>query len=187
MNIEWSKAPEGFPLWLEGTNEEHRKHSGWYRDAGQVFEGAYGGQWRACREGQFFTVHRNPGPSNWTGEGMPPVGIEIEANMPPRGYRESHEWRRVKVVHGALPDSPGEVLVFDVEETRPAWVDEFRPVRTSKQIAEEARIAELNLMVGAIKDYPGGRHGVDHLTQLKIHEEACINLYDAGYRKQVES
>ena len=61
----------------------------------------------------------------------------------------------------------------------------FRQVRTPEQIAEEARIAELNLMIGAIKDHPGGRHGVDHLTQLRIHEEACINLYDAGWRKQV--
>lgn len=60
MNIDWSKAPEGFPLWLEGTNEEHRKHSGWYRRSGQVFEGVHGGQWRAVREGQFFTVYRNP-------------------------------------------------------------------------------------------------------------------------------
>ena len=70
MNIDWSKAPEGFPLWLEGTNEEHRKHSGWYRDAGQVFEGAYGGQWRACREGQFFTIHRK--------HLMPAFGTDID-------------------------------------------------------------------------------------------------------------
>ena len=175
MNIDWSKAPEGFPLWLEGTNEEHRKHSGWYRDAGQVYEGAYSGQWRACREGQFFTVHRNPGPSNWTGEGMPPVGIEIEANMPPRGYRESHEWRRVKVVHGALPDSPGEVLVFDVEETRPAWVDEFRPVRTPEQIAAEER----KRVTDEIQDICGGAE-----NRGTPYFEA---LYDAGYRKQVES
>lgn len=73
MEIDWSKVPEGFPLWLEGTNEDHRKHSGWYRDAGQVFEGSHGGQWRACREGQFFTIHRKPAPAAWSGEGLPPV------------------------------------------------------------------------------------------------------------------
>lgn len=71
--IDWSKAPEGFPLWLEGTNEEHRKNSGWYRRAGQVFEGAHGGQWRAVREGQFFTVHESPESSPWTGVGLPPA------------------------------------------------------------------------------------------------------------------
>lgn len=58
--IDWSKQPEGFPLWLEGTTDTNRKHSGWYRKNGEVFAGEDGGQWRASREGQFFTVHRKP-------------------------------------------------------------------------------------------------------------------------------
>lgn len=58
--IDWSKQPKEFPLWLEGTTEEHRKHSGWYRKDGEVFTGEDTGQWRASREGQFFTVHRKP-------------------------------------------------------------------------------------------------------------------------------
>lgn len=58
--IDWSKQPEEFPLWLEGTTEENRKHSGWYRKDGEVFTGEDTGQWRASREGEFFTVHRKP-------------------------------------------------------------------------------------------------------------------------------
>lgn len=58
--IDWSKQPKGFPLWLEGTTEEHRKHSGWYRKNGEVYLAEIAGQWRASREGQFFTVHTRP-------------------------------------------------------------------------------------------------------------------------------
>lgn len=91
MKIDWDKQPADFPLWLEGTNEEHRKHSGWYRRSGEVFEGVHGGQWRACREGQFFTVHSKPESSLLTGEWLP----ELEST--------------VRIV-------PGSTMIWDVAE-----------------------------------------------------------------------
>lgn len=113
------------------------------------------------------------------GAGLPPVGTKFEACN-----RGDGNWRKAEMLFvgkeiGVMLLDTGPEYSFYVNE----W--EYRPLRTPEQIAEEARIAELNLMIGVIKDYPGGRHGVDHLTQLRIHEEVCIDLYDAGWRKQV--
>lgn len=142
-------------------------------------------------EAAYLAIHEHDdwvraGPPAWTGEGLPPVGTVCEY----KPYQISSKWYQVEII--AHFRNKAMVAAFiptgdDGKTVAQAIAECFRPIRTPEQIAEEARIAELNLMVGAIKDYPGGRHGVDHLTQLKIHEEACINLYDAGWRKQVES
>lgn len=106
----------------------------------------------------------------WTGEGLPPVGIEIEAMMR-RNMHDDYAWRRAKVVHGCIPGSEGEVLVYDVETTSPAWVDEFRPIRTPEQIVAEERaagITQMRELVGSLNSHP------------------FAELWDAGYRKQPE-
>lgn len=151
-------------------------------------------------EAAYFAIHEHDdwvraGPPAWTGEGLPPVGTVCEfAGFNPEEtmLTDPRVGDQVTVIAHFMSGSfevaaftfyapPG----FEYLQVAQGAYGCFRPIRTPEQIAEEARIAELNLMVGAIKDYPGGRHGVDHLTQLKIHEEACINLYDAGWRKQV--
>lgn len=153
-------------------------------------------------EAAYLTIHDHDdwvraGPPAWTGEGLPPVGTVCEfAGFNPEETlpTDPRVGDQVTVIAHFMSGS-FEVAAFtfyappDFEylQVGQGAYGCFRPIRTPEQIAEEARIAELNLMVGAIKDYPGGRHGVDHMTQLKIHEEACINLYDAGWRKQVES
>jgi hypothetical protein len=166
MNIDWSKAPEGFPLWLEGTNEEHRKHSGWYRRSGQVFEGAHGGQWRAVREGQFFTVHENSDSSPWTGEDLPPVGLPVEWQdgldaawqlVTVLAYHDDHAWM---CLPGRAPFTVG----------NPA---NFRPIRTPEQIAAEERDNAVTEMQKAIAVAP----------VVKPHDSFLYALYDAGYRK----
>lgn len=139
-------------------------------------------------EAAYLAIHEHDdwvraGPPAWTGEGLPPVGSGVCE------YRGAHQWDEWTVVNIFASWGKGSSAVVFVD-FGDGWREErdperFRPIRTPEQIAEEARSAELNLMIGAIKDHPGGRHGVDHLTQLKIHEEACINLYDAGWRKQV--
>lgn len=143
IDIDWSKAPEGFPLWLEGTNEEHRKHSGWYRDAGQVFEGASGGQWRACREGQFFTVHRNLEPSIWTGEGLPPVGTVCEHSTDDnKADSPDGAWKRVKIVgHHQFNDDEYicAVWVSGLEVSYSSEGPHFRPIRTPEHIESERK------------------------------------------------
>lgn len=68
----------------------------------------------------------------WNGEGLPPVGCECEAKMP---ILDSPlwGWRRVKVVISGMVKAENECLVYDVETTRPAWADEFRPIRTEEE------------------------------------------------------
>lgn len=110
----------------------------------------------------------NAPPEPWTGEGLPPVGIEIEAMMR-RNMHDCYAWHRAKVVHGPLPGSEGEVLAFCLETTSPAWVDEFRPLRTPEQIAADERqagITQMRKLVGSLNTHP------------------FAELWDAGYRKQ---
>lgn len=178
MTIDWSKAPEGFPLWLEGTNDEHRKHSGWYRDAGLVFEGADGGQWRACREGQFFNIHRKPEPAAWNGEGLPPVGAIVEVRYAIEDHKSDWPWHEGEcVVVGASPEGDefcvvraGNVIAcFSGRRTH------IRPFRTPEQIAAEERREGIK----GIQSASCGQCGPS------ICEQAAAALYDAGYRKQV--
>ena len=92
-----------------------------------------------------------------------------------RNMHDGYAWHRAKVVHGPLPGSEGEVLVFCLETTSPAWVDEFRPVRTPEQIEMETRKAAVEAMAEELKSLSGPK---------------CLGvlygIYDLGYRKQVE-
>lgn len=81
----------------------------------------------------------------WNGEGLPPVGTICEAMMPAL-HHELWGWRKVKVVESGISGAEKEVLAYDIENTRPAWTDEFRPIRSeSDKKREEAKhaIAEL--------------------------------------------
>lgn len=78
----------------------------------------------------------------WDGEGLPPVGCECEAKMPMPDSL-SWCWRRVKVVISGMVKSENECLVYDVETTRPAWVYEFRPIRTEAERKREVTIDAL--------------------------------------------
>ena len=192
MSIDWSKAPEGFPVWVES----HYKNdiSDWHRQGENCFIDRNGGRWDQWQIDQGeATAHFKP--TIWTGEGMPPVGTVCEfAGFNPEETlpTDPRAGDQVTVIAHFMSGSfevaaftfyaPPEFKYLQVAQGAYGC---FRIIRTPEQISEEARVAELNLMIGAIKDHPGGRHGVDHLTQLKIHEEACINLYEAGWRKQV--
>lgn len=179
--IDWDKAPEGFPLWLEGTNYEHRKHSGWYREAGLVFEGADGGQWRAFREGQFFTVHRKPEPAAWTGDGLPPVGADVECTF----AVEMHEiWHRGTVVHCASSPEGDQFVVVDTGEVSACYrVDGtcLRPYRTPEQIAADERLHSVRNACTAIAETLDGLRGKTKVERAALAVvEAMI---DAGYRR----
>lgn len=59
----------------------------------------------------------------WNGEGLPPVGSKVESFI-------NGDWRLVKVVYVGETGGEYEALVFDVKTTKPAWADQFRPIRT---------------------------------------------------------
>lgn len=185
MIIDWSKAPEGATHWDTGM---YRRVAGWMKLNDGVWywwpskDAACAMKWHASlNQHMIKTEGFVERPPSWNGEGKPPVGVPIEM----KHKAATREWARPDFHVETLVWVGGKRFVTSEEKVGDLSDYLFRPIRTPEQIAEEARIAELNLMIGAIKDHPGGRHGVDHLTQLKIHEEACINLYDAGWRKQV--
>lgn len=160
LEIDWSKQPEGFPLWLEGANKDHRKHSGWYRSFGQIFEGADGGQWRACREGQFFTVHRKPEPKvvEWDGVGTPPDGVTVEIKRGNCSWIEGDEWQigKTATVMSSFTNSRG-LVIASVQFPgghceciltgclSPSRISELEPVKDNKECPEflKSRIESL--------------------------------------------
>lgn len=175
MNIDWSKAPEGATHWDTGINN---RVAGWMKlDDGiwywwPVKDAKCDMKWHSSLN-QHLIEMKNfiARPCEWNGEGLPPVGIEIEAMLPALG--SARFWQIAKVVHGPLPESPGEILVFSLENTKPSWVDQFRPIRTPEQIAAEERESELNRMVATVSMLDKG-----------WARKVCAGLYDAGYRKQ---
>ena len=154
--IDWSRQPEGFPLWLEGTTAEHRNHNGWYRDSGQIFEGADGGQWRSVREGQFFTVHRKPEQKvvEWAKGSLPPIGSVVEwdgCTFAPEEPKEKdlHVGDQVTII-AHLKDGDFDIAAFTFNPSihnaarGSVWVNQgahgcFRPIRTAEQVAAEER------------------------------------------------
>ena len=168
MNIDWSEAPEG-------ATHYHVGNKGFYRFAKSEsgFYGFGGFEPTGKRPDCFSPGTLIKRPTIWTGVGLPPVGFEIEAMMR-RNMLDGYAWHRAKVVHGPLPGSEGEVLVFCLETTSPAWVDEFRPIRTPEQIAADAR----EKTVREVYDSCNGQGR----SVLEMLGEA----YDAG-RKQVGS
>ncbi|MGY4818017.1 hypothetical protein ACVNP3_18970 [Pseudomonas chlororaphis subsp. piscium] len=108
----------------------------------------------------------------WNGEGLPPVGTvcEIAASTQYLTIRYP-EGTKVKVYANFIDDRGVLLAAFvdDIGQVAGVCIAKcFRPIPTPEQIAEEARIAAINLMIGDVKDHPGGRHGANHLTQLKI-------------------
>ncbi|MFI7799666.1 hypothetical protein PSFL_07490 [Pseudomonas sp. DD1] len=178
MKIDLTKKPEGAT--------HINPHSGLWVKCFGGNSGSYqyfrNGEWEmgfGCMSNSYLQIAK---PEPWTGEGLPPVGTVCDLK-----FEHWTDWERHEILcHGKTFMFVRELNSgLDREGSMSMDGIMFRQVRTPEQIAEEKRIAELNLMVGAIKDHPGGHHGVDHLAQLKIQEEACINLYDAGWRKQV--
>ena len=57
------------------------------------------------------------------------------------------EWVDVKVAYIGDEGSWNEALVFDVKSTKPAWADEFRPLRTeaekTREAAEKLAVADI--------------------------------------------
>lgn len=78
----------------------------------------------------------------WNGEGLPPVGTVCMANL-------ANGWTDVKVAYIGDEGGCREALVFEIESTKPAWADEFRPLRTEAEMAREKLAASLHIAAGA--------------------------------------
>ena len=78
----------------------------------------------------------------WNGEGLPPVGTICMANL-------ANGWTDVKVAYIGDEGGLREALVFEIKTTKPAWTDEFRPLRTEAEKAREKLAASLHIAAGA--------------------------------------
>ncbi|ATG01241.1 Uncharacterised protein [Lelliottia amnigena] len=81
-------------------------------------------------------------PVEWDGEGLPPVGSNVEA-------RFEGEWVEVTVAYNDCPESQSdesvwnEALVFNRITTRPFWADELRPIRSEADKKRDAAVESM--------------------------------------------
>ena len=183
MSIDWSKAPEGFPIWLEDIRPSKRSgdskdRSSWAKDGDGEYTlcGVTIGWWAKSREGHDFIAHQKP--AQWNEEGLPPVGTVCEHHKFGRAITTGAE-TIVKIIAHITDDkriSP--VAVYMPCEGNPPCVgqgtaDAFRPIRTPEQIAADERAANIEAMRADI----GWK--APYLGPCPV-----ALLYDAGYRKQ---
>jgi tellurite resistance-related uncharacterized protein len=170
-NIDWSKAPEGYPIWI--TDNDKVLPPGWHREGKHRFVDMGGSFW--SKPVDSYTVHRKPSP--WNGQGLPPVGTVCEAYEHNAGL-----WVRVEVLKHGENDHP--VMVCrDSEQlaTKLFWADQFRPIRTPEQIAADERKSVIDVACDDIENIVGKYNTtLSHSMAIKVTIEAMI---DAGYRK----
>ena len=120
----------------------------------------------------------------WTGKGTPPVGVEIEV----KHKDATPEWARPDFYKTEIVALGKQLVIFAAEATGCETVGkiedyEFRPVRTTEQIAADERLHKIRDACTAISktldrfknDIPGG-------GAARAVIEAMI---DAGYAKEV--
>ncbi|HIE2483233.1 TPA: hypothetical protein ACXLB5_003963 [Pseudomonas aeruginosa] len=186
MSIDWSKAPEGAnKAGFTGPDN----YLQFYRIPGMFGDYDYWSDGRGWLGSDFPTcanqLFERPAKVEWDGQGLPPVGIQIEAKFPVTDVTGTHyHWRRVIVAVAGIPRAERECLVYDAENTKPAWVDEFRPLRTPEQVAAAERWAAIQQMLA----FADVKYGAGELMSMKEYVETAVAaLYDAGYRRQESS
>lgn len=95
----------------------------------------------------------------WNGDGIPPVGTICMANL-------ANGWTDVKVAYIGDEGGCREALVFEIKSTKPAWADEFRPLRAE---AERKRDAFINAVLDDMRTIP---------CDLSLRDEVAV-IYDA--------
>lgn len=171
--IDWSKAPEG---------ATHRGAINWFKsDGGKVytFDGAvwHPVSWEIWQLAPFAKrpiIHAD----EWSGEGLPPVGVVCEVRNKTPGYC-AFPWEKCTIAltnigaNGCVQictiDHRGDFAIYYPEVD----IIQFRPIRTTEQIAADERSKAIDEMVKALgMDDPGTAEYI-----------RCGLIYDAGYRK----
>lgn len=158
-----SKIPEG---------ATHTAPNGTYRMArGSLWHGYADGDW-VYIEGaspHFYTkIQADP---EWDGEGLPPVGVEIEV----KHKDATPEWARPDFYKTEIVALGKQLVIFAAESTGCETVGkiedyEFRPVRTPEQIEEGLR-----------KVFLARAHKI-YMEGAADHRGGIMALYDAGLR-----
>lgn len=109
-------------------------------------------------------------PPAWTGEGLPPVGTELECGLACEGFKTWH--KGVCVAIGIDPEDRDEICVVKIGDKIAMYTTyggRMRPILTPEQIAAEERENAIRKMLGII----GGSS-----------RRQAEQLYDAGLRFQ---
>jgi hypothetical protein len=173
--IDWSKAPEG---------ATHFDTRGNCCSIGFMKPGVRRGEWEYFGMDGHWILYgpvdsalkaamvKRPTDTSWTGEGLPPVGVECEVKND-----INDGWDRVDEVLAHTTIKGAVVAVFKRDDRvfySPA--DAFRPIRTPEQIAAEEREKEVDQMVQRIAENTTGIG----IGAAMICAKA---LHAAGYRK----
>ncbi len=161
-DIDWSKAPADA---THARVEEGRVWI-WRKKTAQ-------GDWMAWHyESWNYIAEPTPElyiarPVSWTGEGLPPVGLQVENNF---------HGPVMVLAHGVFRGQ--EVVICQGDDTIVTCTpDTLSPFRTAEQIAAEQRRVEIkHIQAASCGD-----------AMPAICESAAAALYDAGYRKQEQS
>lgn len=104
----------------------------------------------------------------WNGDGLPPVGANVE----------SKDFGGVTVLaHGIFRGQT--VIICQGDDTVITCTpDQLTPIRTAEQIAADERAADIDKMVQFFMNYYSNPKGAGQYLLI------CRSLYDAGYRKQ---
>ena len=155
--IDWSQAPEG------ATHYNHTCFD-WYKVGSHEPFFWNGRAWAPARfwdDSKHDCIQRPTAPS-WSGEGLPPAGVDIEV------LHELYGWIGARVV-----GQDGEAAIVRTNDGYAgAFQHQMRPIRTPEQSAADEREAAIDAMLAATPA-PGS----------DISLRVCEQLYDAGYRK----
>lgn len=161
MNIDWSKAPEGYDYHLNWGDISKYIKSGFYKKHGDRYV-RESGSWtdedsinndnnpglvltrRPSAWGEYTAGETAPAnPAEWTGEygSLPPVGTVCEL------YIDDDEvWIKGTVVAHAVLDGLEHAIAHDDKSCFHGIAADFRPIRTAEQIAAEEREAKAKAM-----------------------------------------
>ena len=153
-----SKIPEG---------ATHKNAYGFFRKLqdGIWYSYAYG-DWIRFIDAEPETYIPIKAEPEWTGEGLPPVGMDCEWKGITR-----NGWAKVSIIAHGKEEGDFVAIAQAENEVVLGASDRFRLIRTPEQIAAEKRdaaIKEMQRLVGSCNTFP------------------FAELYDYGYRLQVE-
>ena len=170
--IDWSKV-EGAEYWgpenADYTEAYYKlvdgkwffvvAHNDWDWESPEGFEVS------GKRLSQMIKRHVEP---EWSGDGLPPVGIECEDDAGNEVVIVAHH---VNGVHAIFAESLEAGLLYY------GAAGDFRPIRTPEQIAaEERENAVKEMETVAAKAWRETQIGMDMITEI------CSALYDAGFQ-----
>jgi hypothetical protein len=182
-DIDWSKAPEGFPVWLEydhlaleGDEERQSLGGEWVAEQCDRYITTKRTFWSKPEEG-YYKVHYKP--NTWNGAGLPPVGMACELCID-----HCDIWAKAEILcigkmcvfFRSLDCASGSEAAISITRVK------FRPIRTPERIAAEEREKAIHQAICDIEEKVARWNTtIDCTAAIKATIEAMVS---EGYRKQ---